>query len=183
MSTINTMTSMIHDVRNGTAFTDLVLHTIREAGHPCDSKEITTRILGVKKGARGWYETNASVRTVLYRLEKCGCLKSEGKAKRGSPKKYTYIKDNVARKGTIPPRKNTATGIHRVHHLVVEVNDKGIISRVLSDDVKVCKRIYYPRNGTVVEYINPVGLSYSYLRSRIYSRKEKWWTEKCRRRE
>lgn len=179
---MNTMTSVIHGIKNGIALTDLVLHTVRDIGHPCDSKEITTRILGVSKGARGWYETNASIRTVLYRLERYGCVKSEGKASRGSPKKYTYIRDNITRKGTNPPRKSkyVATGIHRVHHLVVEVNDKGIISRVLSNDVRVCKRIYQPRNGAVVEYIDPVGISYCYLRSQIYSRKEGWWTEKCR---
>lgn len=168
---MSTMTSMYHNLPGGDALSNLVLHTMREIEHPCNSKELTTTILGVSKGARGWYETNARIRHTLRQLEHSGCVERASKDGE-TPISYRYVRDlSVAKSERNPDRKSVPPGLHRIQNMIVEVNDKSEICKVVSD-TEVYRRIPRPHNTELLERVEVVGLHFGYVRSQL--RRKEW---------
>lgn len=160
------MASVKHGLPGGDALKWTVMHAIKEIGHPVDSKEITTYILGVKKGARGWYETNARVRNVFDSLLRAGCVEL---VQRTPIRRVRYVRDIESyiceRRST--SKKKVAPGIHTIHGLKIDVDEDGVIRGVLSEHNYLARIIPCPRTGNIYERVNPVGMKYCYVRSRL----------------
>lgn len=160
------MASKTLNLPGGEPLKRAVIQAVKTIDRPCDSKEITTQVLQLPKGTRGWYESHARIRYVLDHLVAKGNLALATR----SPNTFVFVRDLDCNDRERTYSTNVKTGKHTLYGMSISVNKTGAITAVHTQGKTIMRESYSSSSGRHLEAVDIKGMPFQFVRNKLHTK-------------